>query len=216
VTDRGSSADPARPHLRLAWRPAAGSAAGCLGDHGRSTGRLDESARRLSHEEIDVARQLASEGHQVRSLAERPGLARTADLLVCDSPLEVKSWPGRQARGRPPPGPRSVFNKLAQAEEQAPAVVINGRGSGLTTAAARIGMAAYVARRRPQAVRCVRILGDGFDLGWIGVARWRSPQEGLTAGPGIGSRTRRAAPTRRPDLPMGPDRRIGPDLQMGY
>ena len=63
------------------------------------------------------------------------GGARTADLLVCGTPVEVKSWLGQDQRSKIP-GTRSVVNKLMQAEGQAATVVLNGRGSGLSSAAA--------------------------------------------------------------------------------
>jgi hypothetical protein len=141
------------------------SSLSCGRQHGVSGGRLDESARRLSHEEFAVADQLASEGHQVRSLATRPGRGRTADLLVCGAPVEVKSWLSRQERGHPP-GVRSVVNKLLQAEGQAATVVLNGRGSGLSSTAARAGMAVYAGLPHRGNVATVRVLGDGFDLAW--------------------------------------------------
>jgi hypothetical protein len=172
----GSFREPGLP----SWQPASVMAVGCVHRHDGSPGRLDERARRLSHEEFFVASLLASEGHHVRSLAERPGRSRMADLLVCDTPVEVKSWLGREERGGHRPGPGSVVNKLFQAEGQAPAVVLNGRGSGLTAAAARAGMARYAGYRHPDAVTGVRVVGDGFDLGW---AQTRSPQRDVTPRP---------------------------------
>jgi hypothetical protein len=154
----------------------------CGRDHDGSPGRLDETARRLTHEEFEVARQLASEGHHVRSLAERRDHGRTADLLVCDAPVEVKSWLGREARGGIAPGARSVVNKLLQAEGQAPTVVLNGRGSGLTAAAAGAGMVDYAGLERPDPVQAVRVLGDAFDLAWTrgrSLRRDRGPDLGV-------------------------------------
>ena len=110
-----------------------------------------------------MASVLCAEGHQVRALATRRGRGRTADLSVCGAPVEVKSWD--EGRGLPP-GPRSVVNKLKQAEGQAPTVVLNGRGSGLSEAAARAGLEAYAGLARPGRVAGVRVLGDGFELGW--------------------------------------------------
>ncbi|HEY3811488.1 MAG TPA: hypothetical protein VGL49_08635 [Acidimicrobiales bacterium] len=145
-------------------------------------GRLDESARRLPHDEFAVARQLASEGHHVRALAARRGQGRTADLLVCTEPVEVKSWLSQAERGGTVPSAKSVVNKLLQAEGQAGLVVLNGRGSGLTPAAARAGLATYAGLPHRARIAAVRVLGDGFDLGWRcgpGVLRQRGPERHL-------------------------------------
>ncbi|HWG74381.1 MAG TPA: hypothetical protein VG184_10050, partial [Acidimicrobiales bacterium] len=61
-------------------------------DHGGSQGSLDETARRLTHEEFAVGRQLASEGHRVVAMTEWPWLGPMADLEVCGRPVEVKSF----------------------------------------------------------------------------------------------------------------------------
>lgn len=156
----------AAPGTGWRWRPAAGLALACLSDHDGAPGRLDEAARRLPHEEFAVARQLAVEGHQVRALAAPRGQGRTADLLVCGQPVEVKSWLSRAERGGRAPGAKSVVNKLLQAEGQAGVVVLNGRGSGLTPGAARAGMAIYAGLPHRGRIATVRVLGDGFDLGW--------------------------------------------------
>jgi hypothetical protein len=124
-----------------------------------------------------VASLLRAEGHQVRALATRRGRGRTADLLVCGTPVEVKSWD--EGRGLPP-GPRSVVNKLKQAEGQATIVVLNGRGRGLSEAAARAGLDAYAGLARPGRVAGVRVLGDGFEMGWT---RPRTVRRDLTMGP---------------------------------
>jgi len=180
IAPPGDQVPPRRTGRVGALEPA--MALPCGRDHDGSPGRLDETARRLTHEEFAVARQLASEGHQVRSLAERRDRGRTADLSVCDAPVEVKSWLGRQERGGIAPGARSVVNKLLQAEGQAPTVVLNGRGSGLTATAARAGMLDYAGLERPNPVRAVRVLGDGFDLAWArgrSIRRDRGPDLGV-------------------------------------
>jgi len=157
---------PPPPGAGGVWRPAVGMVA-CGGVHPVVRGRLDERARRLPHEEYAVARRLAAEGHTVRSVPEQRHQSRTADLMVCDIPVEVKSWLSLAERGGVAPGARSVVNKLLQAEGQAPTVVLNGRGTGLTAASARAGMAEYASLERPGQVTAVRVLGNGFDLGWV-------------------------------------------------
>jgi hypothetical protein len=139
----------------------------CGRDHSSLAGSLDESARRLSHPEFAVAGQLAAEGHEVYALADRPGRGRTADLLVCGTPVEVKSWLHVEQRGGHVPGVRSVANKLLQAEGQAATVVLDGRGSGLTSATARAGVAMYAGLPHRGNVAAVRVIGDEFDLAWI-------------------------------------------------
>ncbi len=116
-----------------------------------------------------AARSLTSEGHQVYALPERPGRARTADLLVCGTPVEVKSWLELGSSAAGSPGTRSVVNKLRQAEGQAATVILEGRGSGLTSAAAHKGMAMYAGLPHRGHVAAVRVLGDGFDLAWTQV-----------------------------------------------
>jgi hypothetical protein len=164
----------------LAWQPA-GATLDCGRVHGRSAGGLDESSRRLSHAEFGVASQLVSEGHQVYALAERRGRGRSADLLVCGTPVEVKSWLSRQERGGVVPGVRSVVNKLLQAEGQAAVVVLNGRGSGLTPDAAQAGLAAYTGYPHRANVAAVRVIGDGFDLAWkrTRIRQREGPEPGL-------------------------------------
>jgi hypothetical protein len=181
-----------------AWRPTDALGLSCAHDHGSGAGGLDESARRLSHAEFAVAGQLAAEGHQVYALADRPGQGRTADLLVCGNPVEVKSWLSREQRAGRAPGVRSVANKLLQAEGQAATVVLDGRGSGLTSAAVRAGVAMYAESPHRGNVAAVRVLGDGFDLTWARAPVLDSHRRlngQHTAG--------RVPPDRRSDLGLG-------------
>lgn len=137
----------------------------CPGIHTGRSGSLDESARRLSHEELAVARLYVAEGHDVRSLAESRTGGRRADLSVCGAAVEVKSFLPAAERGGGAPSSFSVCNKLADAAGQAGVAVIYGVGSGLTEQAARRGMARYLAdRREGPKLEAARIVGDGFDL----------------------------------------------------
>jgi hypothetical protein len=138
--------------------------AGCR--HGRRPGALDETARRLSHEELAVARTLVGEGHYVRSLAERVG-TRTADMLACGTTVEVKAFLPAARRGGRPPSAQAVANKLLDAGGQGAMAVIWAVGSGLTQAEARKGLAlfsAWAAREGAGRLRCARLVGDGFDV----------------------------------------------------
>lgn len=133
--------------------------------HGGRPGGLDESARRLSHEELAVARALVAEGHQVRSVAEQRA-ARTADLLACGTTVEVKSFLPGGGR-RKPPSPQSVANKLLDARGQGSVAVLWAVGSGLTQARARQGFAMFAARVAEEGagrLRAARVIGDGFDI----------------------------------------------------
>lgn len=154
-----------RADYRL-WRPDLASPPICGQEHGAGAGAVDERARRLSHEELAVAGRLASEGHHVRSLPEGRGPGRVADLEACGVAVEVKSWLPLTERDGRAPSPRSILNKLVQAGRQAPTVVLNGYGTGLTVEAARLGMALYSARPDAGLLGAVRVLGDGFDLAW--------------------------------------------------
>lgn len=160
----------------------------CGSVHDDAPGRLDEAARRLSHEELAAARILAADGHDVRSLDEgRNG--RRPDLAVCDTTVEVKSFRPTDERGRPP-SDRSVFNKLVDAAGQSRNVVLIGYGSGLTADTVRAGLARYAAdRRRTPGLDSIRALGDGFDLGWsrrLVVERSREPVRRQAPSLGIG------------------------------
>ena len=61
-------------------QPAPGGAAAfdCGHVHNGSAGRLDESARRLSHEELSVAEAFRGDGHDVRSVADESWLSSIA------------------------------------------------------------------------------------------------------------------------------------------
>lgn len=179
-----------------AWAPAVPHAGWLVcGSHPHGPGRVDERARRLSHEELAVARLLAGDGHQVRAVAESGRGGRRPDLEVCGSPVEVKSFVARADRSRPPGG-RSVYNKLVDGAGQAPAVVLFGGGSGLTPGAVRSGLAQLAASGRAPDLSCVRVVGDGFDLAWV-----RPAEPGLR--PGRGHQP-------GPDVPPVPGRRAGP------
>ena len=162
-------ASVSEPRHDPGWRPLPSPSQLCGLTHGPLGGSVDESARRLSHEELAVAQMLGRQGHVVCSLAESRGRGRVADLEVCDTLVEVKSWLQLAEREGRPPSARSVLNKLLDARGQASTVVLNGRGSGLSMATARRGMALYAARpdgRDGGLLSTVRVLGDGFDLSW--------------------------------------------------
>ena len=65
---------------RPRWRLVGGAA--LLGHSHSGRGGLDESARRLGHEELAVATTLADEGHDVVSLRDGFGRGPIVDLAV--------------------------------------------------------------------------------------------------------------------------------------
>jgi hypothetical protein len=117
-------------------------------------GLLDETARRLSHEELAVARLLVTEGHHVRSLAtsDRP----TGDLSVCGRETEIKSL-------RLGASGRTVTNALKRAQHQGVDVIIDARQSGLLRLAAERGVADFASRAQQGRVEGIRVIGSGFD-----------------------------------------------------
>ncbi|HET9060259.1 MAG TPA: hypothetical protein VFN61_10090 [Acidimicrobiales bacterium] len=159
--------------------------------HAGGPGTFDESARRLSHEELAVARLLANEGHNVRSQAERRGV-RTGDLVVCGTEAEVKSFlplqgPPLQSRAKPAT-PESVANKLLRASGQGSVAVIWAKGSGLSAAGARAGFglfSAMAARQGATGISAVRVIGDSYDLSFRAQPRVLagSPRSPRHAGP---------------------------------
>jgi hypothetical protein len=150
-------------------------------------GTFDETARRASHQELAVARVLVSEGHDVRTVAERWG-ARTPDLVACGTSVEVKAFHGLADRNGRPPTTNAVANKLLDARGQGTVAVILATGSGLSAATAEAGYGRFrnlAAAQGLGKVRAVRILGDGFDVSFRARADLRLGRRspGLAAGP---------------------------------
>lgn len=131
-----------------------------------SPGSVDETARRVSHEELAVASLLAAEGHHVLTVPERRG-ARTPDLVVCGTSVEVKSFQSLAERPTGAPRAKQVANKLLDARGQGAVAFIWAGRSGLTADAARQGYMEFcdvAAREGLGRLRMVRVVGDGFDL----------------------------------------------------
>ena len=167
--------------------PTAAAAFDCGHPHDGSPGRIDESARRLSHEELAVARAFSEAGHDVQSVAESRRGGRRPDLLACGEPVEVKSFCAAVERQRPP-SPEGVFNKLADGAGQAPHVVLVGGGSGLSVETVRRGLSLYESGRRPvPPLTSVRAIGDGYDVAWArGTGRELPPPPRPEPGHGLG------------------------------
>ncbi|HTW09184.1 MAG TPA: hypothetical protein VME46_16885 [Acidimicrobiales bacterium] len=148
-------------------------------------GTFDEQARRASHEELAVARLYQAEGHGVRTLAERRG-ARTADLLVCGVPVEVKSFRSVAERGGVPPSAKSVANKLLDARGQGVVAVIWATNSGLRPETAHAGYEMFCQKAADdglEKLRAVRMVGEGWDLSRNAVLDMRLSKQS-TAQPG--------------------------------
>lgn len=134
-------------------------------------GSFDESARRLSHQELAAAKLLVSEGHHVSSVAEGHGRAakgtRSPDLLACGVSVEVKAFSLLHERGGRSPRAERVANKLLDAAGQGSLGLIWGLGSGLSKAVASEGYKLFceVALGKGLGkIRGVRIVGDDFDI----------------------------------------------------
>jgi len=149
--------------------------------HTPGAGTFDESARRASHQELAVARVLQSEGHDVRTVAERRG-ARTPDLVACGASVEVKSFQTLAERQGRPPSAEKVANKLLDARGQGAIAIVSAEGSGLGAATARAGYGLFCDRAASTGlgkVRAVRILGDGFDMSFKAVPDVRLARQAL-------------------------------------
>jgi len=140
-------------------------------------GRFDESARRVSWEELTVAQVLVCEGHLVRALSERPRRGPIADFEVCGVPTEVKTLdPGASAR--------TLANALLRGRDQGDVVIVDASRSGLPRWSAGRGVALFAARQPLGRVEAVRVLGAGFDLRYdrgqlARLATARSPELGV-------------------------------------
>jgi hypothetical protein len=130
-------------------------------------GRFDESSRRLSHEELSVARLLVAEGHDVRTVpvASHP----TPDLLVCGRGTEIKTLsPGATSD--------TVRNALCHARRQGTDAIVDARASGLGPVTAELGVAKFAAGADRGLVERVRVLGTGYDRSYRAhdLDRWAS------------------------------------------
>jgi hypothetical protein len=153
-----SLADRARSPHRLRVAPAlAVGAVGVEADHRHPVGRpgrFDESARRLSHEELAVATLLVAEGHDVRSVAT--GDCPRPDLDVCRRETEVKTL----RRGA---SPATLCNALTRARDQGTDIIVDARESGLLPLAALQGVADFAVKANRGRIEQVRVLGAGYD-----------------------------------------------------
>jgi hypothetical protein len=120
-------------------------------------GSFSEKERRLSWEELTVARILTSEGHQVRAQKERPGSGKTADFDVCGIKTEVKTLdPGASSS--------TLCNAIKKGREQGEEVIVNATNSGLPRHWAERGVDRFASKADFGLLQGVRVLGAGFNL----------------------------------------------------
>jgi uncharacterized protein YukE len=141
-------------------------------DPNPTPGTVDETAKKFSGSERDIADLLASEGHNVEAVPESTiSGQRMYDSLVDGQPTEFKSLD-------PPKDNRSasdvtVRNALGSANgqfktitpDQTANAVVDGRGSGLTEAQADSGLQRWLGTGRNR-MDTIRIIGDGWEITW--------------------------------------------------
>lgn len=184
---------------RPGWLAVGGIIACAPGVHASGPTVIDDLARRLTHEERAIAELLAAEGHRVVSVPHQRGGGRTPDLEVCGQLVEIKSFDTLPKRLNRPPTAWHVWNKLLDAEGQAPTVILHARASGLSEKDAHEGVAEYAGKKPVGSVRGVRVVGDGFDLAWslrlvrdVGLVAVPVPPSGRPVTLGETARTRSA------------------------
>lgn len=120
-------------------------------------GSFSEKERRLSWEELTVARILLSEGHHVRARRERPGFGKTADFDVCGVSTEVKTLePGATSA--------TLCNAVKRGREQGEVVIVNATNSGLPRHWAERGVDRFAGKGEFGKLDRLRVLGAGYDL----------------------------------------------------
>lgn len=123
-------------------------------------GKIDESDAKFSGPERRIAEKLKQEGSDVKAVP-RSDTARSPDGIVNGKRTEFKSMepePGTTATSA------TVKNQISASVKrggQARDMILDARGSGLTEAEARRGLARAVPRGK---LDSVRIIGDGFDV----------------------------------------------------
>jgi hypothetical protein len=120
-------------------------------------GTFSEKERRVSWDELTLARILVSEGHQVRSQRERPGSGRTADFDVCGVKTEVKTLdPGATSS--------TLCNAIRRGRDQGEQVIVNATNSGLPRHWAERGVDRFASKGEFGRLEGLRVLGAGFEL----------------------------------------------------
>jgi hypothetical protein len=150
----------ALPDGEAADEPSGKSTLDLLHRHGHPAGQegtFSEKERRLSWEELTVARILVSEGHQVRARRERSGFGKTADFDVCGVATEVKTLePGATSA--------TLCNAVKRGREQGEVVIVNATNSGLPGHWAERGVERFASKGEFGKLEGLRILGAGYNL----------------------------------------------------
>jgi hypothetical protein len=139
-------------------------------------GTFSEKERRVSWEELTVARILVSEGHRVRAQREGPGFGKTADFDVCGVKTEVKTLdPGATSA--------TLSNAIRKGREQGEEVIINATNSGLPRLWAERGVDRFATKGDFGKLGSLRVLGAGFELNYSRTDLARRTERG---GPDLG------------------------------
>jgi hypothetical protein len=125
-----------------------------------NVGKVIETGGEFSPRERPLADLLAKEGRTVEKLTENHALpGRKADALVDGVKTEFKKLdPGASSATV-----KDAVNNSIRKEGQARNIIIDTRGSGLTEAEARRGLARAAGITRGK-IDSVRLVGDGFDV----------------------------------------------------
>jgi Contact-dependent growth inhibition CdiA C-terminal domain len=135
-------------------------------------GTFSEKERRVSWDELTVARILVSEGHKVRSQRERPGSGRTADFDVCGEKTEVKTLdPGATSS--------TLCNALRRGRDQGEQIIVNATNSGLPRHWAERGVHRFASKGEFGRLEGVRVLGAGFELTYSRADLIRQAERGV-------------------------------------
>ncbi len=132
--------------------------------HDRTTvapGKADERARKFSPEERAISAHLAREGNDVTSRSEKArvvGPGKKFDAFVNGRPTEFKT-PKKGSKG----GIVGVLRQSVRGSAQAPDVIVDVRGQGMTEAQVRAEVEAG-RKHLKNRLQHVRIISDTFDL----------------------------------------------------
>jgi hypothetical protein len=169
------SAGAAEPSGR---RAASG---GLLSTHRHPPGQLgifDESQRRVSWDELSVARTLVAEGHHVRALHERGGEGRRPDFDVCGVPTEVKTLDGGAT-------PHTVTNAMMRGRAQGDVLIVDATNSGLSRHQADLGVHRFAQKGQLGRIGEARVIGSGFELSYSRADLTRIQRRGPERGMGL-------------------------------
>jgi Contact-dependent growth inhibition CdiA C-terminal domain len=139
-------------------------------------GHFSERERRVSWEELTVARILVSEGHRVRALKDGPGHGKTADFDVCGIKTEVKTLePGATSA--------TLVNAIKRGRQQGEELIVNATSSGLQRHWAERGVERFAGLGELGKMERLRVIGAGFDISYTGADLTRRLERG---GPELG------------------------------